>query len=72
MSGYAPQAQYHTENAMAILGSHVQMSSSDEDKANILTMSMTMHYVHGMALANLKKYPYINPTHIGNGMFCAN
>merc|ERR1712004_44585 len=40
LKNYAAQAEYHTQNATGILSSSVQMSSSSEDKAAILTTTL--------------------------------
>lgn len=55
LKGYAPQAQYHAENARAIMLGGVQTSSSQHDKAKILKILINIYYTLGRSLTKLKK-----------------
>lgn len=56
ISGYAVQAEYHTENAKSIMLNSVTTYTTDQEKADIHDVLFKIYYIQGRALASLKKY----------------
>lgn len=56
ISGYAVQAEYHTENAKSIMLNSVTSYTTDQEKADIYDVLFKIYYIQGRALAALKKY----------------
>lgn len=56
ISGYAVQAEYHTENAKSIMLNSVTSYTTDQEKADIYDVLFKIYYIQGRAMAALKKY----------------
>ena len=56
-TGYAPQAEYHTEMAKSIMLHGAHVSASVQEKADIYRVLISMYYTLGRAHTSLKKYP---------------
>lgn len=56
LKGYNAQAEYHSENAMAIMQTSVTTTSGEREKADVFEILFRINYVLGKAKMALKKF----------------
>ena len=54
--GYNAQAEYHSENAMAIMQTSVTTTNGEREKADVFEILFRINYVLGKAKMALKKF----------------
>ena len=77
ISDYNAQAEYHCDNAMAIMNSSVTTTSGEREKADVFEILFRLNYIQGKAKMALKKLneadtallKVLNPLHIKSDFF---